>query len=86
MSNGLDQALQELKALPADTQDAIAQELLDVIRSKRKWDTLFADPSCDGVLNRLAAEARADMAAGKTSATDPADEEVISACAGRLPV
>lgn len=65
MSKVLDQALEELKALPEDAQDAIAHDLLALIRSERKWDELFADPRSTGVLERLAAEADADIAAGR---------------------
>jgi hypothetical protein len=56
----LDQAIEELKALPPETQDAIAADVLDMIRSERKWDELFADPRSAAVLKRLADEADTD--------------------------
>jgi hypothetical protein len=72
MSKVLDQALEELKALPEDAQDAIAHDLLELIRSERKWDALFADPRSEGGLQKLAAEAEADIARGDVFDFDPA--------------
>jgi hypothetical protein len=72
MSKVLNQALKELKALPEDAQVAIAHDLLEMIRSERNWDALFADPRSDGILKRLAAEADADVARGAVFDFDPA--------------
>ena len=72
MSKVLDQALEELKALPEDAQDAIAHDLLEMIRSERKWDELFADPRSDALLKRLAAEADDEIARGEVFDFDPA--------------
>jgi hypothetical protein len=58
MSKVLDHALEELKALPEDAQDAIARDLLEMIRSERKWDELYRrakGPTC--VFFVMAAEA-----------------------------
>ena len=68
----LEQALDELKAMPADAQDAIAQDLLDIIRSERKWDKLFADPRSDALLKRLVGEADSEAANGLDFDFDPA--------------
>ncbi|MEQ1577736.1 MAG: hypothetical protein ABL894_08785 [Hyphomicrobium sp.] len=72
MPTMLEQALEELKAMPADAQDAIARDLLDLIRSERKWDQLFADPRSEAVLKRLASEADDEAASGRDFDFDPA--------------
>ena len=60
MSKVLDQALEELDKLPAEAREAIAHDLLDLVRSEAKWDRLFVDPRSAGVLRTLAAEADAE--------------------------
>ena len=72
MSKVLDQALEELKTLPDDAQDAIAHDLLELIRSERKWDELFHDPRSAALLKRLAAEADVEDSAGQAFDFDPA--------------
>ena len=71
----LEKALEQLKALPTDAQEAIACDLLEMIRSEAKWDQLFADPRSDAVLKRLADEADAD----ETFDCDPATRTSKSA-------
>lgn len=56
----LDKALEELRRLPEETQEAIAHDLLEMIRSEARWDRQFADPRSAAVLKRLAADADAD--------------------------
>ncbi len=73
MSTVLEQALEELKAMPADAQEAIAHDLLELIRSERKWDELFADPRSEALFERMAKEVRADIAAGNVIEGDPSD-------------
>ena len=63
MPTVLEQALEELKAMPAEAQDAIARDLLDIVRSERKWDQLFADPRSDALFDRMAKKIRSDIAA-----------------------
>jgi hypothetical protein len=65
MSKVLDQALEELQALPEDAQDAIAHDLLQLIRSERKWDELFADPRSEAAMDKMVAKVRKDIAAGR---------------------
>jgi hypothetical protein len=65
MSKVLDQALEELQALPEDAQDAIAHDLLQLIRSERKWDELFADPRSEAAVDKMVAKVRKDIAAGR---------------------
>lgn len=71
MSKVLDQALEELKALPEDAQDAFTHDLLEMIRSERKLDELFSDPRSDGVLKCLAGESDADVVFDFDPATRP---------------
>ena len=72
MATIVDEALAELKKLPGDVQEAIARDLLQLIRSERKWDALFADPRSAAALERLAAEADVDVARGDVCNVDPA--------------
>jgi hypothetical protein len=75
LSTTLDNALAELKLLPDDVQEAIAHDLLDMIRSERKWDQLFANPRSDALFERMAAEVRADIAAGRVIHADPSNSD-----------
>ena len=76
MSFTLDKALEELKLLPKDAQDAIAHDLLDMVRSEGKWDELFADPRSEALLKRLPSEADADEAFDFDPATRPGSKAV----------
>jgi hypothetical protein len=69
MTRALDAAIAKLAALPADEQDRIAQWLLDELRDEEEWARRFA--SSQDVLRKLAAEARADRAAGRATGLDP---------------
>lgn len=73
MSTALDQALEELKAMPAEAQEAIAQDLLALIRSERKWDELFADPRSERLFERMAKEVRTEIEAGTVVDGDPSN-------------
>ena len=77
MSTLLDKALAELKQLPEDIQDAIASDILDMIRSEQRWDKLFADPRSESALGRLAAEAEAEIARGDVFDCDPATRKKL---------
>ena len=73
MVKSLEQALAELGKLPEDAQEAIAHDLLEMIRSEAKWDKLFADPRSDSLMKRMTDKARADIAAGKVVDGYPSD-------------
>jgi hypothetical protein len=60
MQSVLDQALKELRDLPQDAQDAIAHDLLEMIRSEAKWDELFADPRSDAAFEKLLVQTNAE--------------------------
>jgi len=69
MTRALDTAIAKLATLPADEQDRIAQWLLEELRDEEHWARQFA--ASQSALSRLAAEARAERAAGKTTDLDP---------------
>jgi hypothetical protein len=71
MTKLLEKAVSGIGQLPASEQDAIARELLDRIDADERWAKLLADPRSAGVLARLAAEAREDLAAGNVEDGDP---------------
>ena len=63
MTQLLEQALTELKKLPASEQDAIAAVILDEIADERRWDEQFA--RSQDQLARLADKVREDIRAGR---------------------
>lgn len=73
MSTVLEQAIKELKSMPAKAQEAIAHDLLELIRSERKWDELFADPRSEALFERKAKKVQAENAAGEVIEGDPSD-------------
>jgi hypothetical protein len=74
----LQRAIAEQGKLPLPEQDSIAQELLDRIAADARWDELLGDPRSDAVLDRLMAEADADIAAGQVMEYDPSNRPVRS--------
>ena len=69
MTQALDTAIAKLATLPPDEQDRVARWLLDELRDEEHWARQFADSQ--DALSKLAAEARADHAAGRTTELDP---------------
>ena len=69
MTQALDTAIAKLATLPADEQDRVARWLLDELRDEEHWDRQWGNSQ--DVLSALAAEARADHAAGRTTELDP---------------
>jgi hypothetical protein len=65
----LEAALAKLSILSAEDQDRIGRWLLDELRDEEHWLGQF-EISQD-TLSDLAAEARADIAAGRTTPLDP---------------
>ena len=69
MTDLLNQAFQQASSLSPQQQDALAAWLLSEIEDEAKWDTALAkNPSA---LDSLAAEARAELAAGRTEPLVP---------------
>jgi len=69
MTRTLDAAIAKLTTLSADEQDRIAQWLLEELRDEEHWARQFADSQ--GTMSKLAAEVRAERAAGKVTELDP---------------
>ena len=69
MTQTLDAAIAKLATLPPDEQDRVGRWLLDELRDEEDWTSQFA--ASQDALGRLAAEARADRAAGRTTELDP---------------
>ena len=69
MTQTLDAAIAQLAKLPPEEQDRIGRWLLDELRDEEHWTRQFA--ASQDTLAKLAAEARADDAAGRTTDLDP---------------
>ena len=69
MTGALNAAVAKLASLPADEQDRIAQWLLDELRDEEHWARQFS--ASQDALSKLAAEARAERAAGRATELDP---------------
>jgi len=70
MTKLLEQAIEEVKKLPEDEQDALAERLL-VALDEQRWDELFAQPESEKFLEELANEIREDIKAGRAEPLDP---------------
>lgn len=69
MTQTLDAAIAKLATLPPDEQDRVGRWLLEELRDEERWAQQFGGSQDD--LARLAAEARADRAAGRATDLDP---------------
>lgn len=69
MTRALDAVIAKLERLPAEEQDRIARWLLDELADEDLWARQFA--TSQEAMSKLAAEARADRAAGRTTELDP---------------
>ena len=69
MARTLDTAIAKLESLPAEEQDRVARWLLDELLDEELWANQFA--TSQDALSKLAAEARAERAAGETTELDP---------------
>jgi hypothetical protein len=69
MTRALDAAIAKLEGLPAEEQDRIARWLLDELADEELWARQFS--TSQDALSKLAAEARADLAAGRATELDP---------------
>lgn len=69
----LNKAITALQKLPDKEQEAIARDVLDQLAADDRWRDLLSDPRSAGVLEKLAEEARRDIAAGRVSDRDPSN-------------
>jgi hypothetical protein len=70
MTQLLEQAISQVRALPDAEQDALAAQILQRL-ADRQWDALFLRPESETLLDQLANEALSDFRAGKTRKRDP---------------
>ena len=68
MTRTLDAAIAKLATLPPEEQDRVGHWLLDELRDDEHWAQQFR--TSQDALGKLAAEARADGTAGRTTALD----------------
>ena len=69
MTRTLDAAIAKLGALPPEEQDRVGRWLLDELADEEQWTQRFG--ATQGALTKLAAEARAERAAGQMTDVDP---------------
>ena len=72
MTQMLDKAIEAMKRLPPEEQDAIAREMLARIEEETEWDTLVATPQSQGWLEQAAKRALAARDRGESEPFDPA--------------
>ncbi|HJX54911.1 MAG TPA: hypothetical protein VJ801_19270 [Polyangia bacterium] len=69
MTRALESVFSQISSLPPDEQDRIAGWLQSELVSEEGWTRRFAQSQ--DVLNAMADEALADLAAGRTTDLDP---------------
>ena len=73
MTKILDKAIEEVRKLPPEQQDALGARILEELADEAKWTKAFAE--MQDRLERLADEVLKEIEAGKTKPFDPADIE-----------
>lgn len=68
MTQLLEKAFRKASELPEMEQNVIAKWLIDELESEKKWERLFAES--ENILEKLADEALAEHAQGKTKPLD----------------
>ena len=69
MTRALDAVIAKLAILPPEEQDRVACWLRDELRDEEHWPSQFK--TSQNALSKLAAEARAERATGRTTTLDP---------------
>lgn len=69
MTELLEKAIERMKKLEANEQDAIARTILEELEDEEKWDRAFAQSQ--DILALLAAQAMEEDRSGNTEALDP---------------
>ncbi len=64
MTELLKRAIAAIEQLPETEQNALAEQILEEIEEEAKWDTTFADPRSELVLDRLIAQAKTQIDQG----------------------
>ena len=68
MTQLLEKAFKRVSKLPEIEQNVMAKWLIDELKSEKKWEKLFAES--EDILEKLADEALAELAQGKTKPLD----------------
>ncbi|MDR4497302.1 MAG: hypothetical protein MRK02_05160 [Candidatus Scalindua sp.] len=68
MTQLLKKAFEEASKLPEIEQNILAKWLMNELESEKKWEKMFAES--EGILDKLADEALAEYAQGKTKPLD----------------
>ncbi len=68
MTQLLEKAFKRASKLPEIEQNIMAKWLIDELKSEKKWEKLFAES--EDILEKLADEALAELAQGKTKPLD----------------
>ena len=68
MTQLLEKAFKRVSKLPEIEQNVIAKWLIDELKSEKKWEKMFAES--EDILEKLADEALAELAQGKTKPLD----------------
>ena len=71
MTKALKQAFAEAAMLPDDDQEALAQWILDELRSEKRWEQSFK--ASQDLLSKLADEAAQERHSGQTEPLPPSD-------------
>lgn len=71
MTKALEQAFAEAANLPDDDQEALAQWILEELRSERRWERSFQ--ASQGILSKLADEATLERRSGQTKPLSTSD-------------
>ena len=69
MTELLERAIEHLRSLDADRQNAIASLIMEELEDEAKWDAAFA--GSQDLLADIATEAMAEYNAGQTQVLDP---------------
>jgi len=68
MTQLLEKAFKRASKLPEIEQNIMAKWLIDELKSEKKWEKMFAES--EDILEKLADEALAELAQGKTKPLD----------------
>ena len=68
MTQLLEKAFKRVSKLPEIEQNIMAKWLIDELKSEKKWEKMFAES--EDILEKLADEALAELAQGKTKPLD----------------
>ncbi len=74
MTQLMEKAVEAMRGLPPEEQDAMAREVLDRLAAEGRWSELLTDPRSETTLKRLVDMAREEVRRGDVADRDPASE------------